>query len=122
MAFVLPTFVLECAVHTYEVHPTIGPLRFIVECQLRAPDMSVAALNAITPNLVCGQVLLLPKLTDIRDFNSALGNMQDHIEVPVNSGCYYDAMYVGDIAKGFDNEHRYAILRKRGNGFPVPMP
>lgn len=54
--------------------------------------------------------VLLPKLTDIRD--NSCSNGPDVIEIPKNSGRFYWVSYVDDIAKGFDNEHRWAVVQK----------
>lgn len=54
--------------------------------------------------------LLIPKLTDIRDSSCSGG--PDVVEVPTGSGRFYWVSYVDDIAKGFGNEHRWAVIQK----------
>lgn len=54
--------------------------------------------------------LLFPKNTDIRDSSCSGG--PDVIECPKNSGRFYWVSYVDDIAKGFDNEHRWCVVQK----------
>jgi len=54
--------------------------------------------------------ILFPKLTDIRD-SSCIGG-PDVIECPKFSGRFYWVSYVDDIAKGFANEHRWAVIQK----------
>ena len=121
MAFVLPTFPITCSIWDAGTYPH-GTARLTnVPCQLRAPAASQA--NVIVP--VAGQTvamtLLLPALTDIRDsFNTPI-NSRDVVEVPEGSGRVYIVAIMDDIAKGFPNEHRYAILQKVV-GFPWPTP
>ncbi len=68
--------------------------------------------------------LLVPALTDIRDFGTSSGTA-DALEIPAGSGRFYLAFHVDDIGKGFPNEHRCAIVAKRVGplGFwPTPIP
>jgi hypothetical protein len=65
--------------------------------------------------------LLLPALTDIRgDFENA-PLQGDLVEAPAGSGKYYVTRYVDDVAKGFANEYRCAIIQQQ-QAFPVPIP
>jgi hypothetical protein len=70
--------------------------------------------------------LLFPVGTDIRD--ASAGPNPDAIEVPLGSGRFYWVAFCDDIAKGFTNEHRWAVCPKLfTNGYfdyrwPVPMP
>ena len=52
--------------------------------------------------------LCLPKGTDIRGHTRPIG--QDFVEVPAGTGRYYCAIRVEDVAKGFTNEYRLAII------------
>jgi hypothetical protein len=63
--------------------------------------------------------LLLPKLTDIR--GDPFGNNSDTVGVPSGSGRLYLVAFVDDLGKGFDNEHRGAILQQI-LPWPVPIP
>ena len=124
MAFVLPTFNLECRIIDYTHTPPTPTHRLRVECQLRAPGTNVGFLNYSTNALNGGMFLLLPPLVDIRDNywnpNTISG---DWVEVPADSGRYYRCIWVDDIAKGFHNEHRFALIVKSNQYFwPVPMP
>lgn len=76
--------------------------------------------------------LLLPALTDIRDAACASG-YTDIVEVPDGSGRWYSVEYVDDVAKGFTNEYRVAVLSKAfddgyvsnhfpGLKWPSPIP
>lgn len=123
MAFVLPTFNETADIYTWTpfVPPTV--VRITVDCQLRAPSMTVAAAAVVSTNSHCGMVLLVPALTDIRDQYSGAGNNPDVVEVPPGSGRRYTVYYVDDVGKGFPNEHRFVILQKYGLGtWPVPIP
>lgn len=71
--------------------------------------------------------ILVPALTDLRD-SSVAGN-PDIVEVPAGSQRFYWVVYCDDIAKGFGNEHRWAVLQKVYNygayaypHWPAPMP
>ena len=112
LAFILPTFNLEATIHTWTQDAWPWPIRGETICQLRAPDMSVCSVFSGSGQVLTGMVLLCPKGTDIRDFYTAPGTHPDQIEVPKGSGRVYAVTYSDDIAKGFDNEHRFAVLRK----------
>lgn len=58
---------------------------------------------------VIGVELLCPKLTDIRGHTAALWN-GDLVEVPAGSLRLYTVGFVEDVAKGFSNEYRLAII------------
>jgi hypothetical protein len=73
--------------------------------------------------------LLLPAGTDIRDL-VCVGDSCDILEVPSLSGRWYTVLTVDDVAKGFPNEYRTAMIAKLGPPrffhpgyfWPVPMP
>jgi hypothetical protein len=54
--------------------------------------------------------LLCPALTDLRW--QPFYNQYDVVEVPLGSNRWYFVMDVDDIAKGFTNEHRFAVIQK----------
>jgi hypothetical protein len=122
MPFIVPTFPLIARIWTHGQFPG-GEPRLDTPCQLRAP-------NPNTPNSVGGLVAgslgiiaLFPPGTDIRDGYSGVTNSSDTIEIPVDSGRYYTVGYVNDIALGFPNVHRYAVLAKTTNlPWPEPLP
>ena len=64
--------------------------------------------------------LLLPAGTDIRG-GPQVDPAQDLVEVPAGSGRYYVVEYVDDVAKGFPNEHRFAVIFA-ANPWPEPIP
>lgn len=123
MAFVLPTFPIVCDIYSAGTPPPAGTPRIAGQaCQLRAPAANNMVLIA-SLGTVSSVSLLLPPLTDIRDqFNTPI-NSADYVEVPAGSGRTYRVIWVDDIAKGFPNEHRYAILQKvLGLPWPTPTP
>ena len=71
-------------------------------------------------------LMKFPALTDVRDAYS-IGATADYIEYPAASGRYYRVLYVDDLAKGFPNQHRFAVVYKTVNPqtgalWPVPIP
>lgn len=122
MAFVLPTFNLDCDVYTFGTLIP-GTPRLTTPAQLRAPSMQFAGaipVGSLGFPAVCA---LFPPGTDIRDGVATPGNSSDFIDLPAGSGCWYFVIRVFDIAKGFPNEHRYAVISKATTMlWPVPMP
>lgn len=94
-----------------------GRVSHVLNSQQRLPAQSQLAASAS---------ILFPKLTDLRD--ASLVPNPDVVEVPSGSGRFYWVAFVDDIAKGFANEHRWAVCPKVWtNGFfnyrwPTPMP
>jgi hypothetical protein len=64
-----------------------------------------------SPVWLCPMELLLPPLTDIRTTDQLTGQTCV-VEVPSGSLRFYQVTFVDDIAKGFANEHRFAILHR----------
>jgi hypothetical protein len=72
--------------------------------------------------------LLLPPLTDVRGFWNGVN--QDVIEVPAGSKRFYSVIQVDDVAKGFANEYRLALMLYQvagnsnliGGPYPAPVP
>jgi len=122
MAFILPTFNLTADIYTGIGGPTPTVVRLTTACQLRAPEMRTAAQSVASPFATSGMVILFPAGTDVRDQNSAPGLGEDWIQVPAGSNRWYIIIRVDDVAKGFANEHRFAIARKHTYLWPVPMP
>jgi hypothetical protein len=48
----------------------------------------------------------------------------DLVEVPAGTGRFYRVQWVDDLGKGFDNEHRFALLLQTNtfSPWPIPMP
>jgi hypothetical protein len=130
MAFRVPTFNLSVSiwrvlglggVYASPDVSTVGNLTMG-----RRSLFGMASPTAIAAPFFCSE-LLLPALTDIRgSWNSV---SPDCVEVPAGSGRFYTAVIVDDVAKGFANEYRMALLHQEVGGnftfgmpFPVPMP
>lgn len=115
-AFALPNFNLVCNVwHAGGIDPTIYP----------PPDLSpnvnlangrvshvLTALKRLPTlqNVGASGSMLFPAGTDVRD--ASCGPTPDVIECPAGSGRFYWVAFVDDIAKGFPNEHRWAVTPK----------
>lgn len=119
MAFVVPEFPLFCAIA--ELEPSTPPRLVGVACNLAwGRRVNNGLLAGPSDALAVGQfmTLLLPAHTDIRD---GYGGSNDVVEVPEGSGRWYTVFIVDDIGKGFDNEHRAAVIMKL-LPWPVPIP
>jgi len=131
MAFTVPTFNLTFDLYTgpyltrvYRSSP-IGNLAWGRRISSYIGDWdtdAVAGRNIMT--------LLLPPGTDIRD--QSCSPHADVLELPAGSGRWYLSQSVDDIGKGFDNEHRAALIVKIYEGlnptayagliWPTPIP
>lgn len=118
MAFVLPTFNLDYNLWHGPSVPPSDPVDATGVCQLRGANHTAACVNP-TSALAAQAYALFGPLEDVRDQNNPNGS--DFIEIPAGSARYYQIMVVDDVAKGFTNEHRYAILNKYGF-WPIPIP
>lgn len=123
MAFVLPTFPITCNVYNKGSFGVTPPRIANVPCQLRAPAAAYGAVIVVVAGQTIAMTLLVGAGVDIRDrFNTPI-NSEDWVECPSGSGRVYVVAIVDDIAKGFPNEHRYAILQKvTGIPWPTPTP
>lgn len=123
MAFTLPTFNID--VHIWNP-PTVPPA---------APSLTVRGNLAwgkrVFPGLVGtssyqehGMTLLLPAGTDVQTAVQNNLNAYSVVEAPAGSGRFYIVVFVDDLGKGFDNEHRGAVLIQTRNygDWPRPMP
>lgn len=135
MAYTLPTFNLTCNVYTNNGDWLTKVFRSIISCQLRGPQQGPrvgSTLDFGFGGTGAVPLLLLPSGADVRDLSvyPAVSTSADLIEVPAGSGRWYTAWLVDDIAKGFPNEHRFALLSKAyANGntlhvppWPIPIP
>lgn len=132
MAFTVPTFNLPVDVYTGPWLSkslrlsTTGNLSMGRRVQQQWQDDEV--IQQVVGTLQVG--LMLPALTDVRDAyqNSA----EDVVEVPAGSGRWYSVITFDDVAKGFSNEYRFALMGKIGEAadpvryagcvWPVPCP
>jgi hypothetical protein len=123
MAYPSPVFNLTCRI--YQAMGT-GPFPLaggiVSSCQLRLNKPGIVAASGGGAG-VTGMLLLLPKGTDIRP--SHLAVVADAVQVPDGSGEYYVVSWVNDVAKGFPNEYRLALitlLTNKANATVWPMP
>jgi len=124
MSYIIPNMPLSCRVIRWDQNPFAGtgPVgsSFTIDCQLRFLKTAFEVNSYLSgPSML----LLLPAFTDIRGANSA-GN-QDCVEVPDGSGRFYYVWAGDDIAKGFPNENRAALIVQATsdpNGWPIPLP
>jgi hypothetical protein len=118
MAFVIPTFNITVNVwHDGNMPPTLPDL--VIPAQLRGYQPIAVAYNAEIVQ-IGSVVLYVAAGTDLRDGPSSFGST-DLIEAPAGTGRFYKVIDVDDIARGFTNEHRYAVLYKFGS-WPTPIP
>jgi hypothetical protein len=121
MAFSLPTFNLTVHINRLGTGKGGGP--DVVALANLAWGKRVSAPVAVDEDFFGAVgaflVLLVPALTDVRDYSSSGG--PDFVEAPAGSGRWYQAVYVDDIGKGFPNEHRAAVLIK-SPPWPHPIP
>lgn len=131
MAYRLPSFNLVCnisqagnAAYPPSVKPTMPYRLSGVACSLvygqrvNMIDGFTATSSAISALSMC---LLLPALTDIRSAQNNAGRL-DCVECPAGSGRWYWVQAVDDIAKGWPNEHRTALLFQMSQTWPIPYP
>ncbi len=120
MAFTLPTFNLLCNV--FDNGTNTSPRISDLECNLawgrRVNVASTGGTDTLGIPLVT-MTLLVPALSDIRGPQNA--ELEDNVECPAGSGRFYSVAFVDDIGKGFDNEHRCAVLEQSAP-WPTPIP
>jgi len=120
MAFTEPTFNLVCNV--FDHGTTTGPRIVDLECNLAWGRRVNVATTGGTDTIgipFLAMSLLVPAGSDIRGPQSA--ELPDNIECPSGSGRFYEVVFVDDIGKGFDNEHRCAMLQQSAP-WPTPIP
>jgi hypothetical protein len=116
MAFSVPTFNLVCDVYS---GPWSGKVLRIhhLPCNLafgRRVQQSFLDdwFQVPTSGLSLQMGLLVPALTDLRDPFQSFA--PDVIECPAGSQRWYGLLAYDDVAKGFSNEYRFAIIVKIG--------
>lgn len=121
-SFALPNFNLTAGVwHSPGRAPALyGPPDLVTPCNLANGRVSHVLQEVrrtdVRQVLGASASALFPKQTDLRDFS--VTSDVDVVEIPLHSGRYYWVAFVDDIAKGFVNEHRWAILPKvHSDGF-----
>lgn len=118
MGYSVPRMDLTARVWTFGSGPPALP-RLSTPCQLRGVSSTVAVAFNPSFGFTMPMLLCVPEGTDLRDASTLSG--KDLIEVPAGSGRTYQVQYVDDIAKGFSNEWRFAIITKVGL-WPTPIP
>jgi hypothetical protein len=117
MAYKLPTFNLH-GLAWRNGNATTNPADVAFHCNLRACTRPNLTFDPFTGGAVPMEILT-PALTDLRDSFCPAG--LDTVEIVVGSGRFYFVYYVDDVAKGFPNEYRVAVLFKKGP-WPQPIP
>jgi len=127
MAFRLPSFNLTVNIWRTTT-PLTNPPDVVSTCNL-SPGRLVtmqgegAALSEAEAGSVQAYMIVrLPANTDIRDGFRTFLARGDTVEIPAGTLRYYYVWYVDDIAKGFTNEHRFALVVKADAGWPEPIP
>lgn len=118
MPYVIPAMPIECKIYT-QAPPPVGPPRVTTMCQLRYPGKLSTGQDSALSGWPFLWAILLPPLTDIRDTHSPSG--ADLVECPSGSNRFYVVRHVDDVAKGFPNEYRIAMVGKIGP-WPEPIP
>lgn len=131
LPFRLPVFPLDCVVwHNWDSAVSVYTAWDLkVECNLatgRRINFPTQGTSAAIPVGRMHFQLLFPALTDVR--SAVPGALNDVCECPKGSQVFYLITDVGDIGKGFANEHRMAYARMLYDfaGFvdtgPIPLP
>lgn len=120
MAYTLPTFIVPVNIWrsaSSVLDPpdveAVGNMQFG-----RAVRMTAMETSETLPSYMVAY-LLLPKDTDVRD--NLMPGGADHVEVPAGSEIFYKVDFVENIARGFTNEHRVAVLVPDAPK-PAPLP
>lgn len=83
--------------------------RVMLAVQPNLDQSSTAHFLASLRSMTVLMELMVPAGTDIEGW-TGLTNNADCAEVPAGSGVYYAVHHVCDVAKGFSNEYRMAVL------------
>ncbi|MBA0087220.1 MAG: hypothetical protein HRJ53_19730 [Acidobacteria bacterium Pan2503] len=130
MAFKIPTFNLTCNVWRNALAPApYATPDLALPCNLTPGKRVFTPLSATVFAFRYPMELLLPVGSDVRAMWN--GANQDLIEVPAGSKRFYSVLWVDDVAKGFANEYRVAVIGYQVTGganfappiaAPVPLP
>lgn len=115
-----PKFPLLCNIYAGAI-PPVGVLRNSAKCQLQwtGLDMNGSTMPVGFYSTAVRQ-LWMPAFTDIRPAQMAM--FPDIVEVPAGSLRFYQVIDVDDIAKGFPNEFRMALIAMIPFIWPIPIP
>jgi hypothetical protein len=120
VAFIIPRFILPANIYRVGV-PVTDPPSLVVMGNLswgRRSTGTTGIPDDLSPDTMFGNILF-PAGTDVRDNYSVPG--ADIIEFPAGSKRYYGVKQVDDVAKGFANEFRFAVIYKLAP-WPSPIP
>ena len=121
MSFKVPTFNLDVNVWHEGTNPHTDPPSFVTIGQLHFPEQNPFAWGRGSPApYIFVRYLRLPAATDVR-FDPGWDGPIDTVEVPAGSGRFYLVLDVDDVAKGFDNEYRVALIIP-SLSWPFPTP
>jgi hypothetical protein len=119
MAFRIPTFNLTCNVWHAQALPPVGaPAIAALPCQLAWDHIGDHPVGTLFTTAILIMVIRVAARTDLRPRSSSTG--YDIIECPAGTGRYYGVVGVDDVARGFPNEYRQAIVAQQQ--FPTPIP
>lgn len=124
MPYRLPTFNLTCSIWTFGAYPGGVPRETGVPCQWRTITRLTSVSTGDTSDSSNYTIteMLVPKRTDIRGSQETPGNSPDTLVLNVEDGSLPFVIYdTYDVGKGFTNEYRIALVRKR-QLWPVPTP
>ena len=122
MPFRVPRFPLRYNLWRFPYNFVLPPDQTGV-CQLRsgrwvhhgAIDNEGSPIGFYEPKKV-----LFPKGEDLR--SNEWGHTPDYVEIPAGSLRFYVLASVDDVAKGFSNEYRYALVITAIPIGPAPVP
>lgn len=110
MAFVLPTFNLVVRIRRFTNGPygPGGPVAGAFDSPAGMRLFKTGLFLLAQGSQGAGCALLLPKGTDVR-MNGPSTNA-DMVEAPKGSGLWWTVRSVFDVAKGYPNEYRLAVI------------
>lgn len=136
MAFKLPTFNITVNVYT---GPWLSkvlrvadlPANFAIGKRVQQIGNDYVAFFGSQLEFGITAILLVPKGSDVRSQSNG-GGVQDIVEIPSGSSCWYQITAWEDMAGGFSNEYRVAAVGKiweelaptalAGCNWPSPTP
>lgn len=110
MGYRVPSFPLSVNLWRRPTIVALAPTRTFMGNLTPGKRVMLVALpqSALTMGTPFVMELMVPKLTDVVGVNAAIA--MDAVEVPAGSGRFYAVAHVDDVAKGFSNEYRLAVL------------
>jgi len=126
--YTLPTFNLSVQIYAGTMFGAPGALLSTTIGQLQYGDLVANQNSPATMNFNFGKLsyLLLPAGTNIYTVICGPLFFNCFVQLPSNSGRWYQVMHVDDRWKGFTTEHRCALIMQSvgpaGVGWPNPIP